>query len=180
MSAMNNWTIDPDHSSAAFSIRHMMIASIRGQFCRVGGAVRMDPLNIHNSSIELSIEASSIFTGIQKRDDHLKSPDFFDIEKYPFITFTSNRIHSVNGSKANVTGDLSLHGVTRQITVFVEFAGPVEDPFGDGSSMGFAVSTVLNREDYGIMWNQPMPNNGIMVGRDVQLFIDLETDLVKE
>jgi polyisoprenoid-binding protein YceI len=175
---MTKWIIDPDHSGAAFSVRHMMIANIRGQFCKVGGTVYFDPLNITNASIELSIDASSIFTGIRKRDDHLKSADFFDVDKYPAISFTSTRIHSVNGSKAQVTGDLTIHGITRQITVSVEFSGPVNDPLGDGSSMGFAVSAIINREDYGIMWNQPMANNGIMVSREVQLFIDLEADLV--
>ena len=174
---MTKWIIDPDHSGAAFSVRHMMIANVRGQFCKVGGIVYVDPLNITNSSIELSIDASSIFTGIQKRDDHLKSADFFDVDKYPTISFISTRVHSVNGNKAQVSGDLTIHGITRQITVSVEFSGPVNDPFGDGSSMGFAVSAIINREDYGIMWNQPMANNGIMVSREVQLFIDLEADL---
>jgi len=174
---MTKWIIDPDHSGAAFSVRHMMIANVRGQFCKVGGTVYFDPLNITNASIELSIDASSIFTGIRKRDDHLKSADFFDVEKYPAISFISTRVHSVNGNKAQVSGDLTIHGITRQITVSVEFSGPVDDPFGDGSSMGFAVSAIINREDYGIMWNQPMANNGIMVSREVQLFIDLEADL---
>jgi len=177
---MTKWIIDPDHSGAAFSVRHMMIANVRGQFCKVEGTVYFDPLNITDASIELSIDASSIFTGIQKRDDHLKSADFFDVDKYPAISFTSTRIHSVNGNKAQVTGDLTIHGITRQITVSVEFSGPVNDPLGDGSSMGFAVSAIINREDYGIMWNQPMANNGIMVSREVQLFIDLEADLVTE
>ena len=175
---MTKWIIDPDHSGAAFSVRHMMIANVRGQFCKVEGTVYFDPLNITDASIELSIDASSIFTGIQKRDDHLKSADFFDVDKYPTISFASTRIHSVNGDKAQVTGDLTIHGITRQITVSAEFSGPVADPLGDGSSMGFAVSAIINREDYGIMWNQPMANNGIMVSREVQLFIDLEADLV--
>jgi polyisoprenoid-binding protein YceI len=177
---MAKWIIDPDHSGAVFSVRHMMIAYVRGQFCKIGGTVVYDPLNIDSSSIELSIDASGIFTGIQKRDDHLKSPDFFDVDKYPTISFTSTRIHSVHGNKAQVTGDLTLHGITRQVTVSVECSGPVKDPFGDGSSMGFTVSAMINREDYGIMWNQPMANNGIMVGRDVQLLIDLEADLSPE
>jgi polyisoprenoid-binding protein YceI len=177
---MAKWIIDPDHSGAAFSVRHMMIAYIRGLFSKIEGTIFFDPLDIYNSSIELSIDASSIFTGIQKRDEHLKSPDFFDVEKYPTIMFASHRIHSVDGNKAKVTGDLTIHGITRQITVSVDFSGPVKDPFGDGLSMGFAVSAIINREDYGIMWNQPMANNGIMVGRDVQLFVDLEADLIAE
>jgi polyisoprenoid-binding protein YceI len=177
---MAKWIIDPDHSAAVFSVRHMMIANVRGQFCKIGGTIYFDPLNIDRSSIELSIDASSIFTGIQKRDDHLKSPDFFDINKYPAISFASTRIHSVNGNTAKVTGNLTMHGITRQITVSVGFSGPAQDPFGDGLSMGFSASALINREDFGIMWNQPMANNGVMVGRDVQLLIDLEADLVSE
>jgi polyisoprenoid-binding protein YceI len=177
---MTKWIIDPDHSGAAFSVRHMMIANVRGQFCKVGGTVYFDPLNSTDSSIELSIDASSIFTGIQKRDDHLKSADFLEVDKYPTISFISTKILSVNGNKALVIGDLTIHGITRQITVSVEFSGPVDDPLGDGTSMGFAVTAIINREDYGIMWNQPMANNGIMVSREVQLFIDLEADLVTE
>ena len=177
---MTKWIIDPDHSGAAFSVRHMMIAYIRGQFCKIGGTIFIDRLNSNNSSIELSIDASSIFTGIQKRDEHLKSTDFFDVETYPVITFISTRINAVHGNKAIVTGDLTIHGITRQITVLADFSGPVQDPFGDGSSMGFAVAAIINREDYGIMWNQPMANNGIMVGREVQILIDLEADLAPE
>jgi len=177
---MAKWIIDPDHSAAAFSVRHMMIANVRGQFCKISGTVYYDPKNIASSSIELSIDASSIFTGVQKRDDHLRSADFFDTDRYPAISFVSTRIHSVDGNKAQVTGNLTMHGITRQVTASVEISGPVQDPFGDGTSMGFTVSALINREDFGILWNQPMANNGVMVGKDVQLFIDLEADLAPE
>ena len=177
---MAQWIVDPDHSVAAFSVRHMMIANVRGQFNKIAGSIYFDPLNIDKSSVELTIEASGIFTGIQKRDDHLRSPDFFDVEKYPTISFTSNQINSVNGNNAKASGNLTIRGITRQIIVPVEFSGPVKDPFGDGLSMGFAVSATINREDYGIMWNQPMGGNDIMVGRDVHLFIDVEADLDTE
>ncbi len=177
---MAKWIIDSDHSVAAFSVHHMMIAYVRGQFNRIEGTIFFDPLNINNSSIALSIDASSIFTGIQKRDDHLKSPDFFDIDTYPTISFKSSRIDSGNGNKVKVTGGLTIHGITRETSVLAEFSGPVKDPFGDGLSMGFSVSATINREDYKIMWNQPMADNGIMVGREVQLFIDVEADLDTE
>jgi polyisoprenoid-binding protein YceI len=177
---MAQWSIDPDHSSAAFSIRHMMLASIRGLFCKIGGTISFDPLDIVNSSIALSIDASSIFTGVPKRDDHLKSQDFFDTGKYPDITFTSIRVHSVDGSKATVAGNLTMHGITRPVDVLVEFSGPIKDPFGDGFSMGFTASAVLNREEFGIIWNQPLTNNGFMVGKEVRIHIDLEADLVPE
>lgn len=177
---MAKWIVDSDHSVAAFSVRHMMIANVRGQFNKISGSMYFDPLNIDNSSVELTIDVSSIFTGIQKRDDHLRSPDFFDIGKYPTISFTSAHINSVHGNNAKVIGDLTIRGITRQIIVPVEFSGPVKDPFGDGLSMGFTVSATINREEYQMMWNQPMEGNDIMVGRDVHLFIDIEADLYTE
>jgi len=177
---MAKWVVDSDHSVAAFSILHMMIAHVRGQFNNITGTVYFDPQNIAGSSVELTIGTSSVATGIQKRDDHLKSPDFLDVAKYPEISFKSVGIGPVEGSRALVTGDLTLHGVTRRITVDTEFSGPVKDPFGDGSSMGFTASTTINREDYGMDWNQPMENNGIMLGREIRLTIDLEADLASE
>jgi polyisoprenoid-binding protein YceI len=177
---MSKWIVDPDHSVAAFSIRHMMIAYVRGQFNKISGTLHFDPSNFMTASVDLKIDASSIFTGVQKRDDHLRSSDFFDIDRYPDITFRNIRIGSVNGNRAKVTGDLTIHGITRQIVVDAEFSGPEQDPFGDGKSIGFTASAVINREDYGLMWNQPMANNGVMVGREVKLFIDVEADLSSE
>lgn len=177
---MAKWMVDTDHSVAAFSILHMMIAHVRGQFNNIAGTVYFDPENIAGSSVELYIDASSVVTGIQKRDDHLKSPDFFDVDRYPDICFKSVRLDSVEGNHAIVTGDLTLHGVTRQITVAAEFSGPVKDPFGDGSSMGFTTSATINRDDFGMDWNQPREDNGIMLGREIRLDIDLEADLASE
>jgi len=177
---MAKWVIDPDHSVAAFSIRHMMIANVRGQFNNITGTVYFDPSNIMTSAVDLRIDASSVFTGIQKRDDHLKSADFLDTDKYPDIIFKSIRIGSANRNQTKVLGDLTIHGITRQIAVDVEYTGPVQDPLGDGTSIGFTASAVINREDFRIMWNQPMANNGVMVGREVQLFVDLEADLATE
>jgi polyisoprenoid-binding protein YceI len=177
---MSQWIIDPDHTVAAFSIRHMMIAYVRGQFNKIAGTLNFDPSNMKAASVDLKIDASSVFTGVQKRDDHLRSSDFFDVGIYPDITFRSTLIGSVNGNRARVTGDLTLHGITRQIVVDAEFTGPVKDPFGDGKSIGFTASVTINREDYGLMWNQPMENNGVMVGREVRLFVDVEADLTAE
>ena len=177
---MAKWIIDPDHSVAAFSVVHMMIAHVRGQFNNIAGTIYFDPLRISDSSVELTIDVSSLTTGIQKRDDHLKTADFFDVSTYPNIFFKSSRVDSVNGNHARVTGDLTLHGITRQLTVSVEFAGPVKDPFGDGLSVGFTVSAIINREDFDMKWNQPMSDNGLMIGREVQLFIDLEADKAPE
>ncbi len=177
---MPQWIVDPDHTVAAFSICHMMIAHVRGQFNKISGTLYFDPSNIRTATVDLKIEASSIFTGVQKRDDHLRSSDFFDVGLYPEITFRSTRIDPVDAKHARITGDLALHGITRQIIVDATFTGPVQDPFGDGKSIGFTASAKINREDYGLMWNQPMENNGVMVGREVTLFVDVEADLTLE
>jgi polyisoprenoid-binding protein YceI len=177
---MKKWIVDSDHSVAAFSIRHMMIANVRGQFNKIAGTISFDPSQPGNASVEMTFDAASIISGIQKRDDHLKSPDFLDVAKYPMITFKSTNIEQLGGSRARVTGDLTIHGVTRQITVDAEFTGPVKDPFEEGSTMGFSTSAVINREDFGMTWNYPMENNGIMLGREIALTIDLEADLAAE
>ena len=174
---MARWIVDPDHSVAAFSVVHMMIARVRGQFNKISGTIFYDPLKIGSSSVELVIDAASVFTGIQKRDEHLRSPDFFDVEKCPSISFKSTRIDPVNSNQVQVTGDLQIHGKTGRITVRALISGPVKDPLGDGSSMGFTASLVINREDYNMTWNQPMDDNGFMVGSDVEILIDLEADL---
>jgi len=174
---MKTWVVDPDHSVAAFSIRHMMIAQVRGQFNKIEGFVRLDPDDIGASSVELTIGASSVLTGVGKRDDHLMSADFLETDKYPVISFKSSQIKGLSPGRALVTGDLILHGTTRSITVEVLYTDPVKDPFGDGLTMGFAIATTLNREDYGITWNQPMPDFGVMLGHEVELYIDLEADL---
>jgi len=173
---MAKWIVDSDHSVAAFSVCHMMIAHVRGQFNRISGVITFDPKNIAGSSVELRFDPSSIITGIQKRDDHLKSPDFFDVNTYPDIVFKSAKIDHIEGNKADVTGDLTLHGITRPITLSTEFYGPVKDPFGTDVSMGFIAACTINRKDYGMEWNQLMADNGIMLGWDIELFIDLEAD----
>jgi polyisoprenoid-binding protein YceI len=177
---MAKWVVDPDHSVAAFSIVHMMVAHVRGQFNGIAGTIHFDPKDIRSSSVELTIDARTIISGIAKRDDHLKSADFFDVEKYPEITFKSVGVDAVEGNRAQVRGDLTLHGITRQITVAAEFVGPVKDPFGDDVTMGFTAAVVINREDFGMMWNQPMKEGGLMLSREVHLSVDLEGDLAAE
>ena len=177
---MSKWIVDPDHSVAAFSIRHMMVADVHGQFNRIAGTISFDPGHINDSKVEVTFDASSIITGIQKRDEHLKSADFLDTANYPEVSFKSSRIESISGNRAKVTGNLTLHGVMKQVTLGAEFSGPVKDPFGGGLTMGFSASTLLNREDYGIVWNQPMEDKGVMIGREIRLIINLEADLATE
>ncbi|RJQ20049.1 MAG: polyisoprenoid-binding protein [Nitrospiraceae bacterium] len=174
---MAEWNIDPDHSVAAFAIRHMMVCDVHGQFNRITGKVRFDPADIPNTSINFEIDAAGIFTGIRKRDDHLRSNEFFHVEKYPKITFQSTRSEILAFNSCKMTGDLTIHGTTKPITAEVEFFGSVKSPF-DETSMGFTAKTVINREDFGVAWNTPLENGGLMVGKDVRLFIDLEADLI--
>lgn len=176
MAAMAKWIIDSDHSVVAFSVRHMMIAHVRGQFNRVSGVVMFDPKDIAGSSVELRFDPASVITGIQKRDEHLKSADFFDIKTFPEIVFKSTNIDYSGGTKADVTGNLTLHGITRPIILSTEFFGPVKDPFGTDVSMGFTATCTIKRKDYGMEWNQLMADNGLMLGWDIELFIDLEAD----
>ena len=173
---MAKWNIDPDHSVGAFTIGHMMIAHVHGQLNKVSGTVEFDPSDIGGINIVLEMDVSSIITGIQKRDEHLKSPDFFDIEKYPKITFKSLKAERTGFNNCKVTGDLTIHGVTKPMTMDISVYGPVKSPFGE-TSLGLTGRTCLNREDYGISWNQPMENGGLMVGKDVEISIDIEADL---
>ncbi|MEW6002196.1 MAG: YceI family protein [Nitrospirota bacterium] len=172
---MAKWAIDPDHSVAAFAVRHMMIASVRGLFNKITGTIYFDPADIKNSSVEAAIDVASIWTGIQKRDDHLRSPDFFDAGKYPQIIFRSTRVESAGGKGLKIIGDLTIRGITHPVTMEVEYSGPVKSPF-NGTSLGFAGTTRINRQDYGVSWNEPM-EGGFVVGDDVQITLDIEADL---
>jgi polyisoprenoid-binding protein YceI len=173
------WVIDPDHSVAVFSIRHMMIANVHGHFNKIKGAIYFDPDDVIHSSVEVSIDVSSICTGIKKRDKHLCSPDFFDVEKYPEILFKSTKVESTDGRRCKVNGDLTIHGITKPVTLKVEYFGPIKSPFG-ATSLGFSAKTKINREDFGIKWNMDMEGGGVMVGREVEINIDVEADLVTE
>lgn len=172
---MAKWRIDPDHSVAAFAIRHMMITHVHGQFNKISGTIEFDTGNIKNLSAELKIEVSSLFTGISKRDEHLRSEDFFHSDKFPEIIFKSKNSEKTGFSNGKVSGDLSIHGITRQITLDFEYLGPIKSPFGE-TCIGFNASTNLNREDFGMTWNQLM-EDGIMVGKDVRINLNLEADL---
>jgi len=176
---MSKWVIDPDHSVAAFIVRHMMVANVHGQFNKIKGVIHFDHADIPNSSVELSIDISGIYTGIQKRDDHLRSPDFFDVEKHPYMTFKSTKTEMTGKNRLNVLGDLAIHGITKQIAVDVAYSGPELSPYGE-TSMGFTATAKINREDYGIMWNVELKDSGFMVGKEIQIVLDIEADLASE
>lgn len=167
------YTIDPSHSSANFSIKHMMIAKVHGGFEKISGKLIFDPADPQSSSVEVSIDAASINTREAQRDTHLRSADFFDVEKYPALTFKSTRVEG-SGGELKVTGDLTIHGVTRTVTLDVE--GPSEemkDPWGN-AKIGASASTKIKRKDFGLTWNAALEAGGFLVGDDVSISLDIQ------
>jgi len=176
---MGKWVIDPDHSVAAFAVRHMMVADVRGQFNKVSGTITFDPDDLSQSSVEVVIDASGIYTGIKKRDDHLRSPDFLDVEKFPHIVFKSTHAEGAGEKGLRITGKITIHGITKQITFAANCSGPEKSPYGEIST-GFTASISINREDYNIMWNVPLESGGVMVGREILIILEIEADLHAE
>jgi len=179
---MSKWVLDTDHSVAAFAVRHMMVTWVRGLFTKITGTLAFDPLNVAASAVEVEIVAGSLLTGVDKRDDHLKSADFLEVEKYPAITFKSTKVEPVGLDHAWVQGDLTIRGVTQPVVLDVRWAGPSH--FNDEgtiyTSFGFRAETMINREDFGMAWNTEMENGGFMVGKHVYLRLDTEADLAEE
>ena len=172
--ATATWQIDPAHTAAGFSVRHMMIATVRGQFKGVTGTVLWDDQDINNSTVDVTIDANTVDTGEPKRDADLKSANFFDVKNYPTITFKSTKIEKISAGKMKVTGNLTIHGVTKQVVLDVEGpSGAVKDPWGN-TRVALNATTTVNRMDYGVKWNAKMDGGGVVVGDDVNINIDLE------
>jgi len=168
------WQIDPDHSSFQFKVRHLTVSNVKGDFTKVKGAVTIDDKDISNLNVELTIDAASVNTGHAKRDEHLRGSDFFDVAKYPTITFVSKKVIKDGPDRLKVTGDLTLHGVTREATVNVE--GPtqeVKDP-GGNFRRGATGTARINRKDFGLTWNRALETGGVVVGEDVDIFVEIE------
>jgi len=176
---MKKWIIDPDHSVAAFTVKHLMVTKVRGLANKISGAIYFEPDKIAASSVKAEIEVSSLTTGVKKRDEHLQSPDFFDVSKYPKITFSSTRVEQTGANSGRITGDLTIHGATRTVTFDAEYFGPVKSPLGGEITIGFSAKTTINREDFGIIWNVPIEGGGFMVSSDVDITLDIEADLVE-
>ena len=171
--AQTNWQIDTAHSSANFSIKHMMIAKVHGGFEKLSGSLVLDASDITKSSVEASIDASSINTREPQRDAHLKSADFFDIEKYPTLNFKSSKVER-DGDDLKVTGNLTIHGVTKEVVFAVE--GPSEemkDPYGN-IKIGISATTKIKRKDFGLSWNAALEAGGVLVGDDVTISLDIQ------
>jgi polyisoprenoid-binding protein YceI len=167
------WEIDSAHTAAHFSVKHLMVSTVRGQFRKVTGRVWLDEAQLTRSRIDVGIGAASLETGEPKRDAHLRSADFFDVEKYPTLTFQSTRIEG-RGDEFVVTGDLTMHGVSGQVTLRVEsLSPPMKDPYGR-LVRGVSAVGKLNRKDWGLGWNAALETGGVLVGDEVKLQIDAE------
>ena len=168
------WAIDPAHTSVQFSIRHMTVSNVRGEFSRVSGTVDGDETDPTHATIQASIDTASIDTRQPKRDEHLKSPDFLDVAQHPTITFKSKKIEPAGAGSFKVTGDLTLHGVTKEVVLDVsDVTPPIKDPMGK-TRAGAHATTKINRKDFGVNWSKAMDNGGVMVGDDVAITIDVE------
>jgi polyisoprenoid-binding protein YceI len=168
------WNLDPVHSVAEFKVKHMMISNVKGQFTGITGVLTLNENEIAGSRVEATIDASTINTREAQRDAHLKSADFFDVERFPTLSFRSTEVKRTGDDELAVTGDLTIHGVTRQVTFQVE--GPTaagKDPWGN-TRVGLSASTKINRKDFGLMWNTTLETGGILVGEDVTITLDLE------
>ena len=167
------YTIDPAHSSAQFSVRHMMISNVKGEFGKVSGTISYDPSNLKGSKIEAVIDVSSINTREPDRDAHLKSTDFFDAAQFPNLTFRSNEFRK-DGDGLEVHGDLTIRHVTRPVVLSVEEPTvEAKDPWGN-LRIGASATTKLNRKDWGLVWNQVLETGGVMVGNEVKITLDIE------
>jgi polyisoprenoid-binding protein YceI len=169
-----SWEIDASHSQATFSVKHMMISTVRGHFNVLSGHLHIDEQNPQNSWVEAQVDAASIDTRDERRDGHLRSADFFDVQTYPTITFKSTRVEHISGNEYNVTGDLAMHGVTRPVTLKAEYLGQGKNPWGL-TVAGLSAKTKINRKDWGLNWNQTLETGGWLVSEDVTIEIDLET-----
>ncbi len=174
---MAQWIIDDSHSLIQFTVRHMMISKVRGRFDRFNGTIAADEQNPANSSVNVQIEAASINTRDAKRDGHLTSPDFLDVANYPYITFVSKRIETLDAARGRLIGDLTIRGVTREVTLDVEYNGQARSPWGTVSA-GFHASTTINRKDWGLTWNVALETGGLLVGEEVE--IDIEVELIRQ
>ena len=167
------YEIDPVHSSAQFSVRHMMVSNVRGEFAKVTGTVVYDPKNPKASSVEATIDATTINTHEPRRDEDLKGPNFFDVAKFPTLTFKSKKVEKAGEGKLRVTGDLTIHGVAKQVVLDVEGPSP-EAKMGPNIKSGASAATTINRKDFGLVWNRAMETGGVLVGDEVKITLEIE------
>lgn len=174
----STWTIDPDHSNIGFKVKHLMVSNVKGSFDKHTGTIEINDKDITKSKVEVSIDTNSINTNVQKRDEHLRSADFFDVAKYPTMTFVSKKVAKAGKDRLKVTGDLTLHGVTRQVVLDVDpLSKESKDPWGN-IRRGTTATTKIDRKDFGLTWNKALETGGVLVGEEIT--INLEIEMIKK
>lgn len=173
MSTDTNWNFDPTHSAISFTVRHMVFAKVRGRFASWSGDLKLDTNDLSQSQVSVEIEAASIDTGVADRDTHLRSADFFDVERFPKLSFRSTRIESLGGNRYRIHGELTIRDVTREVALETEYAGTGKDPWGNERA-AFTASTSVNRKDFGLAWNQVLETGGVLVGDKVDIELDVQ------
>ena len=168
------WTIDPAHTDVSFTVRHMMVSKVRGKFAAVRGTIEVAP-DVLESTLTAEVDLASLDTGVRQRDDHIRSADFFEVEKYPTMVFRSTAIRP-DGDEYVLVGDLTLHGVTRPLELALEFNGAVTDPWGK-TRAGFTATGQLNRKDFGIVTDIPMDGGGVVIADKIAIHLEAEATL---
>ncbi|MFA5807818.1 MAG: YceI family protein [bacterium] len=168
------WEFDPEHTGVQFKVRHLMVSSVRGEFEKVSGKIVYDEADVTKSSADITIDTASITTRVAKRDEHLRSPDFLDVVKYPGIAFKSKRVEKAGNGTLKMTGDLTIRGVTKEVVLTVEGPTPaIKDPWGN-RRVGGQATAKINRKDFGLVWNKALETGGVVVGDEVEITIDVE------
>jgi len=172
--ATTAWRIDPQHSSAQFAVRHLGLSTVRGAFSKLSGTMQLDDQDVTKSTIEVSIDVNTVDTREPDRDKELRSERFFDLARFPTMTFKSKKVEQVAPGKLRVTGDLTMHGTTKEVVLDVDgLTAPAKDPWGN-QRIAASATTKINRQDYGVKWNAKLDNGGVVVGDDVNITIDVE------
>ena len=171
--AVTTWKVDSAHTSVEFAVRHLMITTVKGRFAEVSGIVKSDDADPAKGEVDITINAASIDTREAQRDAHLRSADFFEVEKYPTISFRSKRIDDVKVDRFTLVGDLTMHGVTKEVALDVTSEGQAKDPWG-GERAGFTATGKVKRSEFGLTWNQLLETGGLTVGDDIKISLDVE------
>jgi len=175
-SSATTWTIDPAHSVVELAVKHMMFSTVKGRFTNVSGTIAWVADNLSASSVTAEIDAASIDTGESRRDAHLRSADFLDVETFPAITFRSTDVVPQGRDRFVLVGDLTIHGVTQEVSLEAEFLGTGGDPWG-GRRSGFSATTIINRADFGLTWNQALEAGGVLVSDQIKITLDVQATL---
>ena len=169
----NTWNLDPAHSGINFSVRHMVFAKVRGRFGAWRGTMALDPADLTRTAIDVEIDAASIDTGVADRDNHLRSPDFLAVERFPNLRFRSTKLERAGGDRYRIHGELTIRDVTREVVLDAEYGGQGKDPWGN-QRVAFTATTALDRGDFGLKWNQVLEAGGVLVGERIDIEIDVQ------